>query len=52
MDESVCETLKLGGGDSTIVRRMTDSIFNATDGFCVRISINIDFFVKAYFSKK
>ena len=51
IDESVCETLKLGEG-STIVRRMTDSIFNATDGFCVRILKNIDFFVKHIFNKK
>ena len=50
IDESVCETLKLGEG-STIVRRMTDSIFNATDGFCVRIWKNIDFFVKHIFNK-
>ena len=47
----MCETLQLGGG-STIVRRMTDSIFNATDGYFVRIFENIDFFVKHIFKKE
>lgn len=47
----MCETLQLEEG-STIVRRMTDSIFNATDGYFVRIFENIDFFVKHIFKKE